>query len=200
MQLPWAKSSRRDVTERLGSEVPDDGVMGLFRSNELLGIAEETLEFVLDASADTHPDEYMGFLRAEDADRLGLDRDGQVITDVVVIPGTETNPVSATVNPMHQHNDAQSVGSVHSHPNGVLRPSDADLATFTRGEVHLIVGAPYDRADWRAFDSDGNPTTLDVLAVDLPDEEEFFDITQEEIDAELEQEDEESGGLFSWFR
>jgi len=50
--------------------------MGLFRSSELLGIAEETLEFVLRASEDTHPDEYMGFLRAEEASRVGLDRDG----------------------------------------------------------------------------------------------------------------------------
>jgi proteasome lid subunit RPN8/RPN11 len=181
--------------------------MGLFRSTELLGIAEETLQFVLDASADTHPREYMGFLRATEASRLGLDREGQVITDVVVVPGTESNQVSATVNPINQHNDVQSVGSVHSHPNGVLRPSDADLATFSRGQVHIIVGAPYGREDWRTFDSEGHLTDLDVLDVDLP-EEEFFDITQEQIDAELAAEDgefvaeddEDGGGLFSWFR
>jgi proteasome lid subunit RPN8/RPN11 len=180
--------------------------MGLFRSTELLGIAGETLQFILDASADTHPREYMGFLRATEASRLDLDREGQVITDVVVVPGTESNQVSATVNPINQHNDVQSVGSVHSHPNGVLRPSDADLATFTRGQVHIIVGAPYGWEDWRAFDSDGKPTELDVLDVEIPDEE-FFDITQEEIDAELAAEEEafadeedDSGGLFSWFR
>jgi len=173
--------------------------MGLFRSTDLLGIAGETLEFILDASAETHPNEYMGFLRANEASKLGLDRDGQVITDVVVVPGTESNPVSASVNPIMQHNDIQSVGSVHSHPNGVLRPSDADLATFTRGKVHIIVGAPYDWTDWQAFDSDGKQTELDVLDVELPDEE-FFDITQEEIDAELAAEDDDTGGLFSWFR
>ena len=180
--------------------------MGLFRSSELLGIAEETLEFVLDAARETHPNEYMAFLRAEEASRLGLGRDGRVITDIVVVPGTESNPVSASVNPINQHNDVRSVGSVHSHPNGVLRPSDADLATFTRGEVHIIIGAPYGPEDWRAFDSEGQPTDLDVLDVELSDEE-FFDITQEEIDAEFAaeddafaDEDEESGGLFSWFR
>jgi hypothetical protein len=110
-------------------------------------------------------------------------------------------------------NDVQSVGSVHSHPNGVLRPSDADLATFGQGEVHLIVGAPYDRGDWRAFDNRGEPTTLDVLDVELP-EERFFDFTQEDIDAELLAEgrrrgvvspaemddDDDGGGLFSWLR
>ncbi|WP_084509983.1 Mov34/MPN/PAD-1 family protein [Haloplanus natans] len=186
--------------------------MRLFRSSELLGIARETLDFILEASEETHPNEYMGFLRAEDARKLGLDRHGQVITDVLVIPGTTSNSVSATVRTEMKPNDVQSVGSVHSHPNGVLRPSDADLATFGQGEVHLIVGAPYDRGDWRAFDNQGDSTTLDILDVDLP-EERFFDFTQEDIDAELlaegrrrgvvspaEMDDDDGGGLFSWLR
>jgi len=183
--------------------------MGLFRSSELLGIAGETLEFILNASEDTHPNEYMGFLRADDASRLGLDRDGQVITDVLVIPGTVSSPNSATVKSNMRPNNVQSVGSVHSHPNGVLRPSDADLDTFGQGDVHIIVGAPYRRTDWQAFDNEGNPTELDVIDVELPDEE-FFDITQEDIDeqrrVESDQrnrtggEDDDSGGFLSWLR
>jgi proteasome lid subunit RPN8/RPN11 len=170
--------------------------MRLFRSSELLGIARETMEFVLNACEETHPNEYMGFLRAEDARKLGLDRSGQVITDVLVIPGTESNPVSATVKSDMKPNDLKSVGSVHSHPNGVLRPSDADLATFGQGKVHVIVGAPYGWGNWKAFDNDGEPTHLDVIDVDLPDDR-FFDFTQEDIDAELES---ESKGFLSWFR
>jgi proteasome lid subunit RPN8/RPN11 len=158
--------------------------MRLFRSSELLGIASETLAFVREACEETHPDEYMGFLRADDARKLGLDRRGQVITDVLVIPGTVSNPVSATVKTNMKPNDVRSVGSVHSHPNGVLRPSDADLATFGQGDVHVIVGAPYGPDDWRAFDNDGTPTDLDVIDVELP-EEQFFDFTQADIDAEL---------------
>jgi proteasome lid subunit RPN8/RPN11 len=158
--------------------------MGLFRSSELLGIARETLEFTLNACEETHPNEYMGFLRAEDASLLDLDRTGQVITDVLVIPGTTSNPVSATVRQHMKPNDMRSVGSVHSHPNGVLQPSDADLATFGQGQVHIIVGAPYGWGDWKAFDNEGRQTTLEVLDVELP-ENHFFDFTQEEIDAEL---------------
>ena len=170
--------------------------MGLFRSSELLGIARETMEFVLEACEETHPNEYMGFLRAEDAGKLGLDRSGQVITDVLVVPGTQSSPVSATVKTSMKPNDVKSVGSIHSHPNGVLRPSSEDLATFGQGEVHIIVGATYGWGNWKAFDNAGEPTTLDVLDVDLPDDR-FFDFTQEEIDAELQ---EEEGGFFSWFR
>lgn len=159
--------------------------MRLFRSNEILGIAAETLEFALEASRDTHPNEYMGFLRGESASRLGLDRDGTVITDVLVMPGTESNSVSATVKTSTVPNDMRAVGSVHSHPNGVLQPSDADLATFGQGDVHIIIGAPYDQNSWKAFDRNGDPRTLDVLDVELPDAESFFDFTQADIDEEL---------------
>src|SRR6056297_3600537 len=157
--------------------------MGLFRSGEILGIAESALEFARAASEETHPNEYMGLLRGDKARKVGLDRDGTVLTDVLVIPGTESNPVSATVKTSMIPNDMRAAGSIHSHPNGVLRPSDADLQTFHKGTVHIIMGAPYGPTDWRAFDQDGNPRDLDVLDVDLPDEE-FFDFTQADIDAE----------------
>ena len=53
--------------------------------------------------------------------------------------------------------------------------------------MHIIVGAPYGWGDWRAFDNEGNRTTLDVLDVPVP-EERFFDFTQEDIDRELVEE------------
>jgi proteasome lid subunit RPN8/RPN11 len=162
--------------------------MRLFRSSGVVGIAEDALEFALEASEDAHPNEYMGLLRGEDARRLGLDRDGTVITDVLVIPGTESNPVSATVKTSMIPNDTRASGSVHSHPNGVLRPSDADLATFGKGKVHIIIGYPYGRDDWRAFDREGEPRDLEVIDVGLPEDEEFFDFTQADIDAELREE------------
>ena len=158
--------------------------MRLFRSSEILGIARDTMEFALEASEETHPNEYMGFLRAEDARKLGLEKKGQVITDVLVIPGTVSDPMSATVRSDMVPNDIKAVGSVHSHPNGVLRPSDADLGTFHKGDVHIIIGAPYEWGDWRVFDSSGDPRSLDVLDVPLP-EEQFFDFTQADIDEEL---------------
>jgi proteasome lid subunit RPN8/RPN11 len=167
--------------------------MGLFRSREVIGIADDALSFVLEASAETHPNEYMGFLRAKRVDRLDPDAEhlpdargsDLVVVDVLVIPGTTSNPVSATVRENLVPNDGSVVGSVHSHPNGVLRPSDADLATFGNGSVHIIVGAPYGRDDWRTFDREGDPRDLPVVDVALPDPEEFFDFTQADIDAEL---------------
>ena len=155
--------------------------MGLFRSSEVIGIAESALEFALAASEESHPREYMGVLRGEAAGSVGIDESGTLLTEVLVVPGTESNQVSAQFNPNQVPNDLQTAGSVHSHPNGVLRPSDADLATFSRNEVHIIVGAPYGPDDWQAFDSNGEPTELPVYEIEPP-EEEFFHFTQEDID------------------
>jgi proteasome lid subunit RPN8/RPN11 len=162
--------------------------MGLFRSSKILGIAKPALEFALSASEEAHPNEYMGLLRGEAASKVGLDRDGTVLTDVLVIPGTESNPVSATVKTNMVPNDLRASGSIHSHPNGVLRPSDADLGTFGRNEVHIIVGAPYRKTDWKAFNREGEEIDLPVLNVEMP-EEEFFDFTQADIDRELRGDD-----------
>jgi proteasome lid subunit RPN8/RPN11 len=166
--------------------------MRLFRSSGVIGIAAAALDFVIKASEDAHPDEYMGFLRGEDARALGLEQDGTVLTDILVIPGTETNPVSATVDTNMIPNDSSAAGSVHSHPNGVLQPSDADLATFGRGQVHLIIGYPYTRDSWQAFDRNGQPTELPIVEVPM-NQESFFDFTQADIDAELTQADQEGG-------
>ena len=151
----------------------------------VLGIAEEALEFALEAATDAHPHEYLGMMRGTKASELGLREDGLVITDILVIPGTETGPVSASLQTNMVPNDFRTVGSVHSHPNGVLRPSDEDRGMFSSGQVHIILGAPYEESDWRAFDRNGEPTTLDVLDVRLPDPESFFDFTQADIDQEL---------------
>jgi proteasome lid subunit RPN8/RPN11 len=151
----------------------------------VLGIAEEALTFAREAATDAHPNEYLGMMRGTKGTELGLREDGLVITDVLVIPGTETGPVSASLQTNMVPNDFRTVGSVHSHPNGVLQPSDEDLGTFGSGSVHIILGAPYGPEDWKAFDREGNPRSLDVLDVRLPDPESFFDFTQADIDEEL---------------
>ncbi|MGM0397941.1 MAG: Mov34/MPN/PAD-1 family protein [Halobacteriota archaeon] len=153
----------------------------------VLGIAAETLDFAREAARDAHPNEYLGILQATPAGDLDgfSGREGVVITDILVIPGTKSGPTSATMKRHLVPNDNRTVGSVHSHPNGVLRPSDEDRSTFGAGVVHVILGAPYGPDDWRSFDSEGERRSLSVLDVDLPDPESFFDFTQEDIDREL---------------
>jgi len=161
--------------------------MGLFRSGEVIGIARSALDFALAASEETHPREYMGLLRGDKASKFDVEERGTIITDVLVIPGTESNSVSATVKTSMIPNDHTAAGSVHSHPNGVLQPSDEDLITFNKGSVHIIIGAPYGQHDWQAFDRKGEPRELRVLDVDPP-EDTFFDFSQADIDEELRKE------------
>ena len=60
--------------------------------------------------------------------------------------------------------DLTVVGSVHSHPSGALRPSEADRQLFRNwGRRHIIVGAPYGQGSWRAYDSNGAETHLSVV-------------------------------------
>ena len=158
------------------------------RAGEVIGIAAETMATVREAAADAHPNEHMAFFDGTPAAELGLDREGIVVTDLLVMPGTTSSPVQASVREDLVPAGGRAIGSVHSHPNGVLRPSDADLATFGAGKVHVIVGHPYGPTDWRAFDTEGNPRSLEVIDVELPDPEEFFHFDQADIDAELNDE------------
>jgi proteasome lid subunit RPN8/RPN11 len=161
--------------------------MGLFRSSEIVGIAESALEFARESAREAHPNEYMAQLRAQEASTVGLDMSGTVLSEIIVVPGTKTNQVSAEFKPINTPNDLSAAGSIHSHPNGVIRPSDADLATFNRNHIHIILGAPYGPEDWKAFNHEGKPVDLPVVEIEPP-EEDFFDFTQEDIDEQLEDE------------
>jgi proteasome lid subunit RPN8/RPN11 len=56
-------------------------------------------------------------------------------------------------------------GSVHSHPSGNIRPSDADISFFSRsGRYHIIVGYPYTRDNWQGYRVDGTPYPLEVIS------------------------------------
>lgn len=150
----------------------------------VLGIAEEALGFAREAAKDAHPDEFLGSMRTRSADELQLRDSGLVVTDVHVSPGTTTGPVSASLQTNMVPDDSKTVGSVHFHPSGSLRPSDTDKGMFSSGSIHVIHGAPYGPDDWRAFDRSAARTTLDVLDVHLPDPESFFDGTQADIGRE----------------
>jgi len=128
---------------------------------KILGIARETLEFVLKVSESCAPREFAGLLRAEKG----------VITDVIVLPGTESSDRNAVIKLFMMPN-IRSVGSVHSHPGPNIKPSTADLRLFRKtGSHHIIVGAPYDENSWRCYDANGEVQELPVLDIELGENE-----------------------------
>lgn len=118
------------------------------------GIRQDTLSLLLQLGRESHPNEFVALLR---------ERDG-IVDEVDLLPGTVAGEDSASLLYDMMPLDTHLAGSAHSHPNGVLQPSDADVSFFPRtGRYHLIIGYPYGRRDWRCFTADGRPCSLEVI-------------------------------------
>jgi proteasome lid subunit RPN8/RPN11 len=122
---------------------------------KIRGIREELLEMLLALGKSHHPREFLAILKEEEG----------VMSDLELVPGTISRLESASFSPFMLPLDTHVTGSAHSHPNGVLSPSSADLRFFPSiGRYHLIIGSPYDRRSWRCFTADGSPCTMEVIA------------------------------------
>jgi len=124
------------------------------------GIARDTLHFILEASRSALPDEFAGLLSAEDG----------VISEVLILPGTENSRMNALVR-LYMLPNISVACSVHSHPSGDLRPSEPDILFFSRtGDYHIIAGPPFDEQSWACYDSAGRRRDLAVLDVQFDDD------------------------------
>jgi len=119
------------------------------------GIQKSVLSLLLQIGQDSFPNEFLAQL---------LHTNG-IIDDISIIPGTITTPVSAYIREDARPIMMDLAGTAHSHPNGVLRPSSADIRSFAKfgGKCHLILGPPFTFDSWRAFYADGSPRTLDII-------------------------------------
>jgi proteasome lid subunit RPN8/RPN11 len=126
-------------------------------------IARETLQFILEVCKSSAPLEFAGMLSAR----------GDVITEVVVVPGTESSDESAVMQ-LFMLPNIHTIGSVHSHPSGNITPSGVDLELFSKkGIVHIIAGAPFDSRSWRCYDKEGIPVKLEVVDYEFKEENDF---------------------------
>ena len=136
---------------------------------KIKGIARDALEFMLEVSESSHPKEFAGMLYETD----------QIITEVDVPINQSSNGTTVmdlfTI-PVSTH----SVGSVHSHPSGELKPSDADIRLFIQngGDYHIIVAYPYEITSWACYDRVGNLRQLDVLDVEIEESAVYRDIQE----------------------
>ena len=117
-------------------------------------IRENALKLMLESAKGALPNEFAGVLRAYDG----------VVTEVMVLPGTEQGARAAL---FHFHMlpvDRSVVGTVHSHPSGNYWPSGADLELFDRfGSVHIICGFPFNFNSWQAYDSRGRARDIAMI-------------------------------------
>ena len=121
---------------------------------KILGIRQNLLSLLLQMGRVNHPNEFAGVIRESDG----------VMEELNLLPGTIGREDSASLFYDMMPLDTHVTGSAHSHPNGVIIPSDADLNFFPRtGRYHLIIGYPYRKNDWRCFTADGQPCDLKVI-------------------------------------
>jgi proteasome lid subunit RPN8/RPN11 len=117
-------------------------------------IRKDVLELILASGQGSLPNEFGGVLRAYDG----------VITEVMVLPGTEQGARAALFKFYMLPVDHSVMGTVHSHPSGVYWPSGADLELFDRfGSLHIICCRSFGPNDWQAYDSRGRVRELEVL-------------------------------------
>ncbi len=127
-------------------------------------IARETLEFILEVCRSSAPLEFAGMLLSQ----------GDVITEVVIVPGTVSSDENAVMQ-LFMLPNIHTVGTVHSHPSGNRIPSGTDLELFDKkGIIHIIVGAPYDLTSWTSYNKYGMPVKLDIVDYEFNDEETTF--------------------------
>jgi proteasome lid subunit RPN8/RPN11 len=118
------------------------------------GISRDLLDLLLKIGKSQHPLEFLAILR---------DHNG-ILDELELVPGTISGEESASFSPHMLPLRTGLTGSAHSHPNGVLEPSNADLRFFPAvGRFHIIVGAPYGADNWRCYTAGGQPCTLEVI-------------------------------------
>ncbi|ATZ60679.1 MAG: Mov34/MPN/PAD-1 family protein [Methanosarcinales archaeon Met12] len=130
------------------------------------GIAKDTLQFILESCKSTHPNEFVGLLQARE----------DIITDVIILPGTISSEVSAVMMLYMMPLTLDSVGSVHSHPSSNIIPSTDDLVMFERGNnYNIIAGHPYTGQSWACYNSAGKRIELPVLDIEIEDDISILD-------------------------
>ena len=121
---------------------------------DVRAITLKVLELMFAAAKDTHPNEFACVLRAQDG----------IITEILLVPGTESGGTSAILRLHMLPIDFSVVGSAHSHPTPNAIPSEADLHLFSKfGPLHIIIGYPYSLDTWKAYTRDGSEIKLEVV-------------------------------------
>jgi proteasome lid subunit RPN8/RPN11 len=138
--------------------------MGLFRRKKTKytpvqwKIIQKCLDLIFESSKSSFPQEFGALLRVDRVNK-------NTIIEVVLLPGTISGDSHAI---FHLHMlpvDFSVVGTVHSHPSSIARPSEADLDLFSHfGRIHIIVGVtPFGGVSWKTYDYAGNEVSVEII-------------------------------------
>lgn len=110
-------------------------------------------EAMQEFAKNSHPHEVIVLLRGE------KDGDNILVTDFLLPPFGLGGQGFASF-PSHMLPiDFTIMGTAHSHPSGVLRPSTGDLHNFY-GRIMMIIGPPYDEPNVAAYRKNGKRVSV----------------------------------------
>ena len=96
-----------------------------------------------------------------------------VLAEYVIAPGSESSALSAIFFPTRLGQDNTLIASCHSHPTPNNHPSKADLHTFRKFPVNIIIGAPYNFSTLGVYNLQGNPIPFEIHTFNLFENDNF---------------------------
>jgi len=121
-----------------------------------LVVRQSVIDSILSYAKMAHPREGLLILQ-------GKNSKDKTIIDNVVIPPLATHGKDFSSFPLFMLPSSLSIiGTAHSHPNGVLRPSIHDLNHFY-GRIMIITAYPYEsESDLVVFNGEGHPVMYEI--------------------------------------
>lgn len=122
-----------------------------------VSVSRSVMESILDYARACHPKEGILLLKG----KVGKDR---IVVNEVEVPPLSVHGYEFSNFPLHMlPMDFSVVGTAHSHPSGVLRPSIMDLNNFY-GRIMIIAAYPYgSEQNMAIFDSEGNSIKYEII-------------------------------------
>jgi proteasome lid subunit RPN8/RPN11 len=120
-------------------------------------IKQVCLDIILESAKSIYPKEFGGLLRVDSKLK-------HTIIEVILLPGTISGGSQAIFQLHMLPIDFSIIGTVHSHPSGIPRPSSADLTLFDKyGKIHIIVASPFNEHSWKSYDYLGNEIDIKIV-------------------------------------
>lgn len=124
--------------------------LGIIPVREII-MEESVLLDISSMAQSAHPKEMLAFLSATRGNR-----NGTVLIDEIQLQAYVASEDSASFQTWNMPTVTNIIGTVHSHPGGGKRPSDADMLLFSKfGYIHAIIGEPYRPQDIRFYNKEG---------------------------------------------
>ena len=120
-------------------------------------IKRNCIDIILECAKSEYPNEFGGLLRVDTESK-------NIIIEIVLLPGTISGGSQAIFQLHMLPIDFSIVGTVHSHPSGFPKPSNADLTLFNKyGRIHIIVASPFNEYSWKSYNYRGKETDINIV-------------------------------------